>query len=235
MSVGEKLATIAENEQKVYDAGKNFQYHKFWDNLQQYGQRKEYIGAFSRWNKTLFKPKYDMQPTKAMYMFENFRTDIDMVELLKECDVTLDFSKCTNFQNFLMWSHILRLGVIDTRSAAQVHFYYAYMLKTIDRLILKDDGSQTFSFESCPIQNITIEGVIGKNINLKWSSKITHDSLISIINALSTTATKQTVTFSKTAINNAFGIDIDDETTYPEGSEFYNLRNTKSNWNFSYV
>ena len=31
------------------------------------------------------------------------------------------------------------------------------------------------------------------------------------------------------------GININDETTYPVGSEFYTLRHSKDNWTFSYV
>jgi hypothetical protein len=40
---------------------------------------------------------------------------------------------------------------------------------------------------------------------------------------------------SKAAVNNAFGIDVDDASTYPEGSEYYNLRYSKSNWTFNYA
>ena len=31
MSIAEKLTTIAENEQKVYDAGQKSEYDRFWD------------------------------------------------------------------------------------------------------------------------------------------------------------------------------------------------------------
>ena len=41
--------------------------------------------------------------------------------------------------------------------------------------------------------------------------------------------TGASITLSKTAVNNAFEIDVDDTTTYPEGSEFYVLRNSKNN------
>lgn len=235
MSVGEKLTTIAENEQKVYEAGKKSQYNEFWDNLQQNGKRTNYDGCFGGWNENTFNPKYNIKPTSASYMLTQYQSKTDMVEHLKECGVSLDFSNCNNFANFMLWSQISRMGVIDTRSATSISFYVAYCLKTIDLLILKDDGSQSLNFNDCSsLQNISVEGVIGKSCNLQWSP-LSKDSIISIINALSTTTSKLTVTFKKTAINNAFGIDIDDETTYPEGSEFYNLRNTKANWTFSYI
>ena len=56
-----------------------------------------------------------------------------------------------------------------------------------------------------------------------------------IISALSRTTTGKTLTLKKTAVNEAFGIDVDDETTYPEGSEYYTLRHSRDNWTFSYV
>ncbi len=238
MSVTEKLTIIAQNEQKVFDAGKNAQHNHTIEIMQGNGKRTNYDGGFACWTEDLFKPKYNIKPASACYMFSRFNKDIkeiDMVEHLKKYNVTLDFSACSNFTNFMIYSYISRLGLVDTRSANAVSFYVAYRLKTIDSLILKDDGTQSFNFGMCgSLENITISGVIGQNINL-GDCPLLKDSIISVINALSTSASKKTVTFKKTAINNAFGIDIDDETTYPEGSEFYNLRNSKSNWTFSFV
>ena len=42
MSIAEKLVTVAENEQKVYDAGKQAEYDAFWDNYQVYGNRENF-------------------------------------------------------------------------------------------------------------------------------------------------------------------------------------------------
>ena len=235
MNIMDKLTLIAQNEEQVYEAGKKSQYNEFWDALQQNGNRKNYDGGFGGWSESIFKPKYNIQPTSAIYMFRGFQGEIDMVEYLNECGVILDFSNCRNFSNFMLWSKISRMGVIDTSSATSISFYYAYLLNTVDLLILKDDGTQSVGFQDCSkLKNITIEGVIGKTLNMQWCP-LSKESIISVINALSTTTSKLTVTFKKTAINDAFGIDIDDETTYPEGSEFYNLRNSKSNWTFSYV
>ena len=60
MSIAEKLTTIAENEQKVYEAGKKSQYDEFWDTYQTNGQRTNYTYAFSGlgWTDNLYKPKY---------------------------------------------------------------------------------------------------------------------------------------------------------------------------------
>ena len=46
MSIAEKLNAVAENEKKVYDAGKQAEYNDFWDVYQQNGKRTNYNQAF---------------------------------------------------------------------------------------------------------------------------------------------------------------------------------------------
>ncbi len=230
-----KPSDFPEKIDEVFDAAQKSQYDKFWDTLQQKGNRKDYEGAFGGWHEDIFIPKYDIKPIEAAYMFRGFANEIDMVEHLKKIGRTLDFSNCRSFNNFMLWSMIKRMGVIDTRTPNDISFSYAYRLQTIDLLIIKDDGSTSLNFQGCDsLKDISIQGVIGKNTNMQWCP-LTKDSIINVVNALSKTTSKLTITFKKTAINNAFGIDVDDVTTYPEGSEFYNLRNSKSNWTFSYV
>ena len=226
MNISEKLTTIAENMQGVYDkgysdgnaqgsnteeaynegfeAGKKSQYDTFWDVFQADGKRTNYTAAFYLWDKSIFKPKYDILPTDASLMFRDFKSEIDMVTYLDNLGVILDFSACSNFGNFMLWSQISRMGVIDTRSATTISFYAAYLLKTIDLLILKDDGTQTLVWDMCNrLKNITIQGVIGKSCNMK-DCPLSKYSIESVINALSKTTSKLTVTFKKTAINEAF-------------------------------
>jgi hypothetical protein len=90
-------------------------------------------------------------------------------------------------------------------------------------------------FNYCPeLEELNISGVIKCNgFDVHWSPKLNKASIESIINALSATESGLTVTFSKTAVNNAFEIDIDDESTWT--FEWLALRGTKSNWTFNYV
>jgi hypothetical protein len=62
------------------------------------------------------------------------------------------------------------------------------------------------NFGSCTeLQNLTIVGTIGQNgLDLHWSEKLTHDSLMSVINCLkdySGTGTTHTVTLGATNLN----------------------------------
>jgi hypothetical protein len=79
-----------------------------------------------------------------------------------------------------------------------------------------------------------MSGVIGKDVSFGNSDKLTHDSIASIINTLSATTAGQSVTFSVTAVNNAF----ETSSGAADGStsaEWNALVATKSNWTISLV
>lgn len=268
MTVAEKLTKIAENEQKVFDAGyndgkaegyqngydagnaegieegKQAEYDAFWDNYQTNGTRIVYDCAFAGWSYDTFRPKYDIKPTSAYMLFRTFDTsgwhgDIDMSEHLKECGVVLDTSQCTNFQYMCMNSFITHLGIIDTRSATTLYEVFSCnRLHTVDKLILKDDGSQTFSrtfHATLALENIVIEGVIGKAIDFSTCKKLTRASIESIVPALSTTTSGLTVTFSLDAVNKAFETSEGANDGIHSEDWQYLVIIARPNWSFGYV
>ena len=83
-------------------------------------------------------------------------------------------------------------------------FYDCTLLKTIPLLSVTDKVTNyTDAFKGClNLENITMSGTIGPNISFADCSKLTHDSLMSIINALkdySGTTTTRTLTLHATA------------------------------------
>lgn len=217
MSIAKKLHTITENMQKVYDAGastgvgtsgnyeegyqkgytdgevagRENQQSDFWDAFQYNGSRKDYQFAFggSGWTDQIFKPKYDMQPDYASRMFNTSRIT-DLKGVLETLGVALDFSKATSAIEFLANSSITSVGIVNTTKMSNLNqmFYLAKQLRSIDKLILKSDGSQTFnslSFNGCAaLTHMPIEGVIGQNgFDVHWSD-LDRESLLSILNAL---------------------------------------------------
>lgn len=200
MSIADKLQTIAENEQKVYEAGQKAEYDRFWDELQRKGSRTNYLGAFAGYNEAMFKPKYDMQPTGANNMFYQFEGK-DLPELLQKAGVTLDFSKCVEFSNFFLWSVVEHIGVINASKGSHFDINYCQKLHTIDKIIPRSDQMQAISFTSAiALKNIVIEGEITGNFKIQ-SSPLTLESAKSIITALknysgTTDEFKYTVSFS---------------------------------------
>lgn len=197
---------------KGYEAGQTAEYDRFWDNCQVNGNRTNYYLGFagSSWNKETFKPKYDIKPNGSMYMifnqFNQYNEPFDLVERLKECGVSLDFSNVTGDNYAFYNANVTHIGVVDLRNCTSMQNTFLVgdtvtsPLKTIDKVILKDDGKQKFytPFSNCAsLENIIFEGVIGNDISFASCSKLTHDSLMSIINALkdySGTTTTKTLT-----------------------------------------
>lgn len=226
----------------IYEAGKKDEYDAFWDAVQNHGKLSDYTFKFAGygWNDTTFKPKYDLIMTGAVRTFAFCRVE-DLRGILEKQGVVLDTSRCSNFSNMFESARVTKIPTLDIRLQDRGYsiFFDCQFLESIQKLIFKADGSTPIKnemFQNCyALKEIEIEGVIGKNINLQWSSMLYKSSIINIVEHLSDTVTGKTITLSKKAVNKAFGIDVDDETTYPEGSEYYNLRHLKDNWTFSYM
>lgn len=221
--------------------GKQAEYDAFWDAYQQNGQRTDYLSGFSKgWNDTIFKPKYDIRPVDAQNLF-SFSSIKDLVGDLNKSGVVLDLSQATQMRGaFYDVRELETIPTVDTTAAtddgANGTFYYLFgncpKLRSIEKVILKQSGSQVFTrpFNWTPeLREVRFEGVIGQNgMNFDESTKLSKASIESVINALSTTTSGLTVTFSKTAVSNAFEGGID-------GSEWQALIDTKPNWAFSLV
>ena len=238
MSIAEKLTTVAENVPKVYEAGKKSEYDAFWDVYQNYGKRTQYNYAFGGvgWDDRTFKPKYPIKPINASYMFS--QSNIKDWE-----NVILDTSNMIScsfmFQTFDGSTiPIINISKITTSYGAQYMFGTCNSLVTIEKLIVSESTTyhNAMFTGTKNLENITFEGVIGKGgLTMSDCSKLSKTSITSIINALSKDTNGLAITLSKTAVNTAFGIKVDDVTTYPEGTEYYNLRHSKDNWTISYV
>lgn len=212
--------------------GRTTEWSEFWDFMQGYGTRSVYFYTFANdassyygWNDENFKPKYNMKPTNANYMFSyNQVTNIKQVFL--NMGKTIDFSSLTVADYTFQHCKTIELPELNfTRiTSLKYTFTSCNSLITIDKLILNSNGTTSFSsvFNSCnALENIVINGVIGKNgFNVSWSTKLTHDSLMSIINALQdkstdTSGTIWTVTIGATNI--AKLTDVELQIAYDKG------------------
>lgn len=259
MRIGEALkeisannVSLAEKQQQVYDAGvaegraqggytegfdagRQAEYDAFWDAYQFNGTKKDYDYAFSYygWADSIFKPKYDIKPESARGMFSNTYI-VDLAGIIKEQGIVFDTSMAKSFRSaFQNSSRLKTVPVVDTRSATDTTYLFNYStaLESIEKIILKQDGSNTFDywFNGCAkLANVVFEGVIGQSLNISYTKVLSHGSIVSIIGALSTETTDKTLTLSSTAVNNAF----EGGST---GSEWLDLIATKSNWTISLV
>lgn len=183
MSIAEKLTAIAENEQKVYDAGKQAERAITWGILQNYGEEADYGYAFSggRFTDGNYNPLYPIRckannNSSGQYMFYNAK-DITStkVPINANCNVAARmFYGCTKLVE------IVELGVHEALTYTQ-------------------------TFDRCSsLERINITGVIGQNISFADCKKLNKASIKSIINAAARFSLI-TVTLSRDAVMNAFG------------------------------
>lgn len=185
MSIAEKLQTIAENEQKVYDAGKQAEYDAFWDAFQDYGNPAKYTAAFRgyNWTDEIYNPKYPI-----------------------ECDPSSGATDAID--GLFLYSQITDTKVPityvpSTSTTASSVFSSAKKLVTIRKITVGTRLTYSGWFNGCTaLTNLTVAGTIGQNgFDVSKCTNLTHDSLMSIINALrdfSGTSTTKTVTLGST-------------------------------------
>ncbi len=218
MSIAEKLTTIAENEQKVYDAGKKAEYDAFWDNYQDNGKRTDYANGFTGygkgWNNNNFYPKYNMKPTKCASMFYAWEDatiqTLDLLQRFKECNVEFDTSKATQANQCFAYSKFTALPAIDLTSVSGIVsklYYGCPYLETIEKIKIHENiGIDGWFYNNRDLVKLTIEGTIGQNgFNVQWSTKLSKESIVSILTALKDDGEPlHTITLSKVAVDKAF-------------------------------
>jgi hypothetical protein len=111
--------------------------------------------------------------------------------------------------------------------AVENTFDYATSIITIEKIIIKADGSQKINqgFNACKkLMNISFEGVIGAGISFADCPLLSRESIENVVSVLSNTTTGTTATFNKAAVNVAFTTD-----------EWNALVATKPNWTVTLV
>lgn len=211
MSISDKLTQIAENEQKVYDSGYVSGKNKMWDNITANGVKEHYIRTFYAADFTGETFPSGVNPIRSCaYMFYDYRgtelpKNIDLSQLSQS---VIDFNgndANNGFGNIFGWATQLT-KIYDMKLPApkvyEYTFQYLGMCETIEMPIKStiDTRYRNTFLESKGIVNMRIEGTIGQNgFNVSWSKQLSHDSLMSIINALAdysadTSGTTWTVT-----------------------------------------
>lgn len=189
MSIAEKLQIIAENEKKVYEAGKQAEYDVFWDVFQDGGNRTNYNTVFNEyWNETNFKPKYDIKIVGGgKEIFYNCKIS-DLEKILNNCGVTLDTSGMTTTETIFGGSSLKVLPVLDFSNVTSIYYTFnnCHTLHTIRKIILPKTAvdCSAYFFNNCyELTNVVFEGTLYRNFKAH-APKLSHDSLISLINAL---------------------------------------------------
>lgn len=202
MSIADKLTQVAENMQRVYDAGKaaggysdgyeagqQAAYDSLWEDLQEGGSRTDYQYAFHYMNAKSFRPKYDLTVKMATCMFRYTNIPGSLGDILNECGVKLIWQSGATGNSVFYGSAFTRLPhIVATGGSLGYYFTSCKNLETIDSIDVTNATASTAfnsTFSGCTaLKNLTIVGEIsvsGMNVS---ACPLTHDSLMSIINAL---------------------------------------------------
>jgi hypothetical protein len=215
--------------------GMQAEYDRFWDVYQQNGNRTDYQGAFygCGWNNETFKPKYDIKPSgRCGSLFYDSDIKGDLVQILENLGISLDLSEVTRFSYGFYYNTLLtRIGAVNlskTDTSTSYVFADCIALETIDKITVSENTIFSNWFYNCnALKEIRFEGVIGKSLDIHWSTKLSMMSLASIVGALSKTVTGQSITLPTTAR------DTYDSATI--GGRWDKLVAEYPNWSFKYA
>ena len=176
MNTAQKLTVIAQNQQKVYDAGlkkgMTDEQKRFWNNYQYWGKRNLYQYAFFdyEWNDTIYNPIYPIKSINANYIFQS--------STITDTKVTVDLSECT--------------------AMAYNTFNNCKDLVTVRKLIVNENMAYNSFWTNCiSLKNLTVEGTIGKSINFA-QSPLSVESMKSVISCLKDYSVQNTGVYSLT-------------------------------------
>lgn len=210
MSIADKLTQIAENEQKVYDSGYSKAEYDWWVNFTKNNARKNYAYAFSNTTFEYLRPPFKIAPNynqafnqmfaenPSLKKIESKYWDFSQRPITTAQDISYSyyytFASCENLEE------VEDIGLKEEKVYGST-FSGDKKLHTIACIRVAPYTKFSNCFYSCmSLENLTIVGVIGHNsFDVHWSTKLTHDSLMSIINALAdysadTSGTTWTVT-----------------------------------------
>ena len=236
MSIADKLTQIAENQQKVFEAGKQAEYDRFRDTFQQNGNRTDYGYAFrgDTWTDDIFNPKYDIVPnTYGVQMF-HLSSITRLASKLKELGVKLDTSKCNSFLQMFQSSSIKDIPELDGSNCNSLSYTFGSGAKveTIEKLILTEKLTVVANAfrQASNLKHCIFDGVLAiTGLDMKDCTLLDKESIISLVNILSTTTSGLAVTLSLQAVNKAFETS-EGANDGSNSTEWQTLVNTKKNW-----
>ena len=171
---------IAENEKKVFDAGKKAERVYFFNIYQDYGKRRDYANAFYYlWFDEIYDPIYPL-----------------------DCGTGANATT-----NMFAWSYITDTKVeIIAKKTTHMMFYQASSLRIIRKLTVAETTEiPNNTFIGCTaLEELIMSGTLAKALNISHTKKLNKASHISIFSCIPNDATGFTVTFSQTAVNKAF-------------------------------
>lgn len=185
------LDDMASGVGEVYEAGKQSEYDRFWDEYQNKGKQMNW-GAYAFaglwWNNMTFNPKYDIITGKgdaSGYFMINGVTNLR--DKIDRRGLKLDLTRGTTvIGSFFRQSQSVESPDFDSGNCTRMVdvFYEATKMHTIPRFNMTSCTNANNAFyKASALRNITFEGTIPVSISFSYSP-LTVESMKSIITHL---------------------------------------------------
>ena len=184
--IAEKLTTIAENQQKIYDKGMRDKEDQFWEEVQKGGTRANYIYGFCSWDCEYIRPKYKVVPTSTVHHLFLSCQKLKKIEAQYFDLSNVPINYITSSQGI----SVLANGCFELEEIEDIGlkvgmcyqaFSNCYKLKKIAKITVDEKSTFTDCFKRCDsLEDITFEGVIGQNISFADSPLLSDASLENI-------------------------------------------------------
>lgn len=247
MQLPQVLVTVANNMQKVYDAGfkegRETFWGMFWDTFQNFGLRNQYSYAFGYgWDDDNFAPKYMIAPIEdstpiavatqtADHMF--YMSNISYID-----EKQVDLSRVEKFDYTFANSGFVSIS-IDAGNAERMIRTFSNTPYLTDLTIKNIPEKCTFTntelfYRNVSLMNVHLSGTIGNDISFHDSPILSKESIINIVNTLSTSATGKTLELSVYAVSRAFETE-DRKKDGGTSDEWAALKATRPNWTITLI
>ena len=202
MSIAENLTTIAQNQQKVFDAGWKVFHKAFTGN----NTRTRYQGAFTQSDFSGLEFDPPIKPNTGETVFQNYNGE----ELPCGVDFSNIVSSSTSAQFTCRYAAKLK-EFPDLNWGVQERYGGTWqgctLLETIAVIRCNENTIFPSAFSGCSgLINVTFDGTIGQNdLNFTQSTKLSDKSLIDIVSHLKdysgdTSGTQHTITLGSANI-----------------------------------
>lgn len=196
---GETYRVSDGGYERGYAAGAKSEYDAFWDAAQNYGAKELCLVKFwNGWNEDNFKPKYTIYADTDTFSNGTEKTtnnnrnrSIKATDLREEAiGAKIDWSLCINFNYIFRGAvNVTHLGIVDMTNAIYgwCLFAGATNLEYVEKVILPPTNDLEFKhmgFEQPMLTHIAFENEFLSYVKFHSSGRLTHQSLINILNAL---------------------------------------------------
>lgn len=181
--VWSETSGFKDSVDKVYEAGRKAEYDAFWKPVISVNYKVSspiYRFAGKMWTDGTFRPPQKMTLSENCNgaFFANQSTDITPY---------VEFERISSINEAFRYSNIKRIPALDVSGITLQNTFASSKVETIELLVVSETTKfLSTSFDQAEhLTHLPIEGTIGqKGFNVQWSTKLSKDSILSIINAL---------------------------------------------------